>query len=63
MKPNRAEILNKAQLCVTKLFMLFQFSPTKMLKINKNLPLILYSKIQVQYLNLNSDECCAHGNK
>jgi len=28
-KPNRAEILNKAQLCVTKLFTLFQFSPQK----------------------------------
>jgi len=26
-KTNRAEILNKVQLCVTKLFTLFQFSP------------------------------------
>jgi len=31
-KPNRDEILNKAQLCVTKLFTLFQFSPQKCLK-------------------------------
>jgi len=28
-KPKRAEILNKAQLCVTNLFTLFQFSPQK----------------------------------
>ena len=28
-KPNRAEILNKAQLCVTQLFTLFQFLPQK----------------------------------
>ena len=27
MKPNRASMLNKAQLCVTELFTLFRFTP------------------------------------